>query len=426
MNYVIIAAIGAVAAILANRGVAVFNDGLRPIMPEFLEGRMTKAELAATSFALSFGLVVGFGIPVSISASILLVHSILLGTDIIGTWVPSSKPGAIAAGAVGAVYGVGLLSGLQWVVNGFQHLPVNFFSAMGQIGSPVTLAFAAFPAVAVGTQYGAKNGVVTLAVSALVRTVVARFNPVKIGNATMTLSPEGMAMLAGMIVLIAYAARERQSDVSVSTASLFGDRVARIRKNVIYLAIIGALVGAATSLHILAGDPISLNLVSKGDTSAAALAAFARALGFVPLVGTTAIATGVYGPVGMTFIFAAALALSNPLLGGIAGAVIITAEVFLLGSVASFLDKFPGIKKSADSIRTAMTQLLEVALLVGGANAANAIVPGFGIIVVVGLYLLNEVAGRPIVRMAVGPIAAILVGLLANVLALLRLFIPAT
>lgn len=62
MNTVVIAAIGALAAILANRGIAVFNDGLRPIMPEYIEGRMTRAEIASTSFAMSFGLVMGFGI----------------------------------------------------------------------------------------------------------------------------------------------------------------------------------------------------------------------------------------------------------------------------------------------------------------------------------------------------------------------------
>ena len=54
MNTVVIAAIGALAAILANRGIAVFNDGLRPIMPEYIEGQMTRAEIASTSFAMSF------------------------------------------------------------------------------------------------------------------------------------------------------------------------------------------------------------------------------------------------------------------------------------------------------------------------------------------------------------------------------------
>lgn len=85
MGYVLIALIGGFASILANKGVAVFNDGLRPIVPEYLEGRMDKKALAATSFALSFGLVIGFGIPVSIAATIILIHSVLLGTDIIGT-----------------------------------------------------------------------------------------------------------------------------------------------------------------------------------------------------------------------------------------------------------------------------------------------------------------------------------------------------
>ena len=52
MNTILIAAIGALAAFLTNRGIAVFNDGLRPVMPEFVEGRMTRKELAATAFAM--------------------------------------------------------------------------------------------------------------------------------------------------------------------------------------------------------------------------------------------------------------------------------------------------------------------------------------------------------------------------------------
>ena len=87
LELVVIALLGTLCSILANKGIAVFNDGLRPILPEYLEKKIGKKELAATSFALSFGLVIGFGIPVSIGASIILVHSILLMTDIIGSWV---------------------------------------------------------------------------------------------------------------------------------------------------------------------------------------------------------------------------------------------------------------------------------------------------------------------------------------------------
>lgn len=423
MNTVVIAAIGALAAILANRGIAVFNDGLRPIMPEYIEGRMTKAELASTSFAMCFGLVVGFGIPVSIGASVLLIHSILLGTDIIGTWAPKGAAGDIISGTVGALYGVGLLAGLQWIVNLFKVLPVNIFDAMSAIGSPVTMAFAAFPALAVALQQGVKKGFITLAVSGFIRVLIVRFSPITVGSSEIALNPDGMAMLAGMVILIIFASQEKSSG-ETGLAAIFSERVARIKKNVWILAIMGALVAMGTALHLVAGDPISLNLVKEMKYTDAAMAALARAIGFVPLVATTAITTGVYGPVGMTFIFAAALFVNNPFVAAILGFIIIFAEVYLLSSIAGFLDKFPGIRNSADNIRTAMSQLLEIALLVGGINAANLMIPGLGVFLVIGIYLLNEAAGRPIVRMAIGPIGAILVGIIVNILAVIGLYIP--
>ena len=76
MEYIVIAAIGALASILANKGIAVFNDGFRPIVPQYYEGSISRKELAAMSFAISFGLVIGFGIPTSIAATIILIHSI--------------------------------------------------------------------------------------------------------------------------------------------------------------------------------------------------------------------------------------------------------------------------------------------------------------------------------------------------------------
>lgn len=423
MNILIIAAIGALAAVLAQKGIAVFNDGLRPIMPEYIEGRMTKAELLATSFALCFGLVIGFGIPVSLGTAILLIHSILLGTDIIGTWSPKGIQGTVIAGVIGAVYGIGLLLGLQWIVNVFKMLPVNVFDALGAVGTPVVLAYAAFPALAVALQHGTKKGIITISVSALIRILIVRFSPLVIGGASISLNPDGMAMLTGMIMLIIYGTQEKATE-GESTVALFTDRVSRIKSNVWILAVMGALLAAATSMHIVAGDPISLNLMKEAKYTDAGLAALARAIGFVPLVGTTAVATGVYGPAGMTFIFAAALFTKNPIIAAAIGFVIIFAEVYLLGGVAGFLDKFPGIRKSADNIRSAMSQLLEIALLVGGINAGNTMAEGLGMFLVIGIYLLNEAAGRPIVRMAVGPIGAIIVGVLINVLAVLGLYIP--
>lgn len=102
LDYIIMACIGGLGSILANKGISVFNDGLRPVMPEYFEGKIGRKELAATSFALSFGLVIGFGIPISIGTTIIVAHSILLACDIIGIWAPYNKIGMILAGVVGA------------------------------------------------------------------------------------------------------------------------------------------------------------------------------------------------------------------------------------------------------------------------------------------------------------------------------------
>jgi hypothetical protein len=294
--------------------------------------------------------------------------------------------------------------------------------SLGQVGAPIVIAFAAFPALATGYQYGAKKGVLNLGISVIARQIAIVAGSIQMGSATIKLNPEGTALIVGMAILLIFAMREKAEGETVDLVSIFEERVKRIKKNIPYLMVMGGLVAAATASGLMAGDPISLNLMKEGQLMDAGFAALARGIGFIPLVASTAIATGVYGPVGMTFVFAIGLFVHNPLLAGLLGAATIGLEVLLLGQIAHFLDKFPGIRKSGDNIRMAMSQLLEVALLVGGMNAANAIAPGIGFFVVVGLYILNDIAGKPVVRMAVGPIAAILVGVLVNVLALLGLF----
>ena len=428
LKYIVVACLGALAAILSNTGIAVFNDGFRPIYPEYFEGKIDRKTLAATSFAISFGLVVGYGIPVSLAASIILIHSILLGTDIIGPFCPNNKRGMVIAGVIGALYGVGIVSGLQAVVNLFKMLPINFLTNLGLVGTPITIAFALFPAVAVALEYGLKKGILTAVATVLVRQIVSRYGTFPLGNSKVTLNQEGMALLTGMIFLIVYAVRDKKdaSNANEQLVAVFGEKVKRIRKNVPLLAIMGGLIACATSMSVAAGDPISLNLLAKGEYTNAAMTAFARALGFIPLVATTAITTGVYAPAGMTFVFVVGLLLhGNPVLAFLLGAVVISLEVLLLAAIAKFLDKFPGVRKCGDNIRTAMTQVLNIALLIGGMMAAQAIAPGFGLFIVIGLFLLNKFSKKPIVEMAVGPVGAISVGILVNILYALGLYVVA-
>ncbi|MFV0479784.1 MAG: YhfT family protein [Anaerorhabdus sp.] len=426
VEYILIMAIGALASVLANRGVAVFNDGFRPLMPQYFEGKISRAELAAMSFAISFGLVIGFGIPTSVAASIILIHCILLTTDMIGTFCPDTTKGAILAAVIGALYGFLILFGLQAVINFFAYLPYNFLDPLGKVSAPITVAFAIFPSIALAYQHGFKKGLISGILTILVYFATLRFGSFSLGSFNVTLNATGMAMLFGMILMIAFAATVKSEGQSTNQdlTNVFSKQVARIQKNWPLLALMGGLLAAATSLSIVAGDPTSLNLLDNGAYSDAAMAALARAIGFVPLVFTTAIATGVYGVAGCTFVFVVGLAFhGNPLLAGVLGAAVIVLEVFLINFFAKVMDTFPGVRDMGEHIRTAMNKVLEMALLIGSAMAAEAMVSGVGSLFVIGCYLLNRSSKKPIVDLAVGPVAAILFGILINILVVVGLYV---
>lgn len=421
LKYILIFLTGAWAAILANRGIAIFNDAVRPFFPEFRENRMSRLELATTTFGLSFGLVIGFGIPFSIMSPIILIHSIFLGTDIIGTFFPG-KPikewykdkesviGVSLAGLVGGIYSLLILIGLAGFVKLIKMLPVNVFDALGSLGDPVIFAFAAFPALAVAFEYGFKNGLISFAIIGVAREVVARFYPS---------SADGIALLVGLIVLLIYAMRTK-SQSSVSTMSLFGERVQNIKRSLPYIGIMGALYGVAVKIGLMMEGPQSLIAASKGLKADAIGITISRALSFIPLKGTTALASGTFVTDGFGFVATAGLLSPNIIIAAVLGAIVIMLEASSLLLFVKVFDQYPGIRNAADNIRNAMSKLLEIAILVGSMMAANKIAPGLGFFVVAGLYLLNEVAKKPLVRVAVGPIGAIIVGVLANVLAVIK------
>lgn len=426
LRYIVIFIAGALGAFLANRGIAIYNDAVRPIFPEFREGRMSRAAFASTTFALSFGLVIGFGIPFSVMSPIILVHSLWLGTDIIGAMCPGkpidkwrsdkeSVTGALLSVLFGGIYGVLLLLGLQSFVELMQKLPVNIFDSWMGLSDPVLYAFAAFPCVVVAMDYGWKKGLASLGVVILVRQVVTQF-----GNPSMA---DGLALLTGLIFVVVFAMLDKTpSDGDLS--SIFGDRVKNIRKNILWIAAMGCVYAIACNIGLLMEGPQSLVAVKDGNIASAVSISIARAISFIPLKGLTALASGTFAVDGFGFTATAGLLAPNMLVAGILGAIVMSLEALSLVFVAKAFDKFPGFKKSADSMRVAMTKLLEVSILVGSMIAANGMAPGLGFLVVAGLYIMNEYFKRPLVRMAVGPIATIAVGILVNVLAVIGLYTP--
>lgn len=430
LEYILVGLLGAFASVLANKGIAVFNDGLRPLIPEYLEKRMDRKALMATSFALSFGLVIGFGIPFSIGKSIVLVHSILLGTDIIGTTAPDNKVGLGLSAFFGALYGIGLVAGLEAVVNLFAKLPVNFLPSLAIMGKPIIVGFAVFPIIVIAYQFGIKKASISLVVVLMVRQFIELFGKFQIKDLKISLNADGMALLVAILIMLVLAITDKELEKTSSNQMLvgvFSERVSRIKKNVWLLAIMGGLVSATTSAGLLAGDPISLQLLSSAKYTDAGIVALARTIGFIPLVATTAISTGVYSPVGFTFVFAVGIFIRQPLIALVLGSLVILVEVLLLDKFALLLDKFPAVKACGDYIRTSITKVLEISLLVGSMMACNAMVGnnGLGFLFVIGFYTINRASKKPLVDMAVGPISTISFGIVINILYFLNLFLPA-
>ncbi len=84
VKFVFVALLTAMTALLSHYGRAVFHDGIRPIMPEYIEGRMKRPELASISFGLSVGFIASVGIAFTLSTHLLNPWLLFLPTDILG------------------------------------------------------------------------------------------------------------------------------------------------------------------------------------------------------------------------------------------------------------------------------------------------------------------------------------------------------
>lgn len=415
LKMVVFALMGGYATFLANKTIAVYHDGLRPMMPEFINGNINHREMLGISFAISIGFITGFAMPITLATGIIVVHIVLLAADIIGVSIANT----VISVTIGTLWGGAVPFLLDTIIKLCAILPVNFLDALAAVGDPITYAFVAFPAIAVAYQFSKKKGIITFLISLLGRVIIEFVNPVTIAGSEVSLSAEGIAMLCGMLCLIVFAATDKSRGEDLGS-NLFAENVKRIRNNAKYLIPMGFIISVAANFQWIAGEPIAAAVLGKGDVISAAIVAFIQAIAFLPLVITTALVSGVYATNGWCdWLEGFGYIAPNPFVGGALGAAAMGVEVLSLDRIGVFLNKFPALKASGDNIRTSMTEILEVALLVGGINAGSQMWGGTGIFMVVGLYILNEVCGRPVIKMAAAPLAAIVVGILANIAAIL-------
>ncbi|MFB7709542.1 YhfT family protein [Streptomyces sp. NPDC056105] len=421
-------ALCALTAFISHMALAVFNDGVRPFMLDFIQGRSTRSATTAVSFGLSAGFIFGLGAPMALSTGVLNPWLLFLPTDILGLLAPKKWIAPILGGAWGAV----VVFGLNGANNVAHDLPVDFLTAMQQMSTPILFLFTLFPVLAITKQFGRVWGGVAGVLELALVVMTMKIWPHMFAGA--------LAMAVGVLMLIGLAiakdVRERKAaraegggveEVVLADdpmASLFSSSAARLRTFLPLFMVLGAGVCVLAQMHIFGGGEATSFLIAKGHYSEAAQVDFYRVFGFIPLIATTALASGAYGIAGFTLVYPIGYLLPNPFLAAIVGAAVFAVEVLALSYIGKFLGKLPSVRDSSEHLRSAITDTLQLAILFGSLMAANAMGAGLGILVVGGLYLLNEAMGRPVVRMAAAPAAVIVGGILLNLLYWLDLFTP--
>ncbi len=428
MHIGLVATLCAMTALIANMSAAVFHDGIRPVLPQLFEGNMTRRDAGSVAFGLSIGFVASVGISFTLSTGLLNPWLLFLPTDILGVMIGSRILAALAGGLWGVLV-VTSLAGVNAVLTG---LPIDALGALGELGTPVMSAFALFPLLAVFYQFGWKAGAITAGVILISRLMIMKFTGIY---------PESIQIFVGMLMLVIFAVRKDLHDRKAGVAapdmsgmhSIFEERTKRIVKHLPFLAVTGALIAAVSNGGIFAGSEVSiysladaLKMTDPAAQDAAmkqvALSEFMRGLGFIPLIATTALATGVYGVVGMTFVFVVGYLSPNIPVAAALGAVTICLEVYLLRGIGRFLEQFPSIRNASDNIRNSMNTLMEFALLIGGVLAVMKMGSTTGFTIFAMLFYLNEVMGRPVLKIAAPAVAAILTGVILNILYVFGLF----
>lgn len=379
--------------------------------------------IISIAFGLSVGLIASVGIARTLPTGILNPWLLFLTTDILGIVAKKKWLALILGGAWGAL----TITSLGFINTLLTSLPVDLIGAMVAISDPIVSAFALFPLIAIFTQFGAKKGAIATTITLIIRLLVANYT---------TIYPDSIQVFIGVLLLLTFAImNDKKNPVKISDkeVNLFSERTARIKKNVIWLMIGGALIAVACNVGVFAGSDVSIYMladahkatdpeVARALTQQASVAEFMRGLGFIPLIATTAITTGVYGIAGLTFIYPIGYLMPNPILAAIGGAIVIFLEVSLLGGIGKILGKFPSIRASSDNIRSAMFTVMEFALLIGSINATVKMGGYTGFFIGVMINFINELTGRRITKMAIGPVAAIATGVILNILRVVGLF----
>ena len=401
--------LGAFATLVAHRGWSAYHDGLRPTIKDIAQGRVDRRAAAKTTWDISIGFIVSYALPFSLVTGIMGNLILFLGADLLGVALPASSM-AIAAGFTWGVGSSALVSAGPWV---FNHLPRPIGGDLLAIGAPLPYLLPLMPVVAISSQFAQPRGILAAAAVLVVFGIgIWALNPIAAAS---------ISFLVGLALLLWWATRERPVEIPDFPPDFERGAVA-LRRALPPMLIIGALLGLMGSLFWIAGDPGVTMFLGLHHPVEASLLSILSWIGFLPLTVLTSLASGAYtsagnpdGLLGVSYL------VPLPPVAALLGAAVMSGEIRWLRSIERALARRPGLHSAGVAVRDGMHGVLDVSFLLGGAYSANLIWPRVGIVLVGLVWLVNEASGVRVMRIGIGPIGAILTGLLLNLLLVLHL-----
>ena len=181
---IVLIAICAWASLLSHKCISNFNDGARPVFPELMSGRMSRPEFAVVVTGMGFGWVLA-GFSQWLGTGLIACHLTLIATDCIGSWSPNRW----FALSLGGLYGALCAFGTNMINEAFQMLPYNFLNDLTQISTPALPIFCVFPAIAIAAQFGAKKGIITAVIEAVIYILCTVVGAINFGSFSVSLYP---------------------------------------------------------------------------------------------------------------------------------------------------------------------------------------------------------------------------------------------
>ncbi len=392
--------IGLLTAIVAGKGVSAYHDGVRPLLPEYRRGEITRQEISRHAWSISSGFIAWFALPFTLVTTVATSHLAFLPAEILGL----RRRSRAAAAAAGAICGLGVFGLVAALRATYPHLPPDVTASLPVIAAPVWHTIFLFPIAAAYYQWGLRAGAAVGA--AVIATVVAGRH---LGRLPGDLSSGGLALLVGTAIIVAVSLRRHRRNPS-PVPRLLLDNVRALRRNALVpLAVIGALCGALAQARMLAGEPGAVLLVGTGHMWDAAAVGVFSAVAFAPMVTRSAATSAAYSTQGFhDWVLSAGMISGSPL----TGAAVIGAELLAAPWVLVLLHAYPELAELGSAMRQGMTAVLDVAVLAGGVLAADRMLPAAGAAIVVALFVWNEASQRRLMPVAVGPVGVAAVAIL--------------